>query len=142
MDSKELALRCRELADDRKAENLVVLDLRKLSTVADYFVLCTGTSEPHLRAIEQEITSRLKAEHGLRPGAVDGTLQAGWLVLDYYDVIVHVMRADQRERYDLEGLWGDAPRVRKPRASIPKSRKASTSSRAKENPRGLVEPGD
>jgi ribosome-associated protein len=136
MDSKKLALLCRELAENRKAENLVVLDLRKVSSVTDYFVLCTGTSEPHLRAIEDEITGRLRLEHGVRPAAVDGTFQAGWVVLDYFDVIVHVMRADQRERYDLEGLWGDAPRVRRTRTSVAKPKKASTSSRAKENPAG------
>ena len=136
MDSKKLALLCRELGENRKAEDVVVLDLRKVSSVTDYFVLCTGTSEPHLRAIEDEITGKLKTDHGVRPAAVDGTFQAGWVVIDYFDVIVHVMRAEQRERYDLEGLWGDAPRVRKPRASVPKPKKASTSSRAKENPGG------
>ncbi len=114
MDSKKLALLCRELAENKKAENVVVLDVRGISTITDYFVIATGTSEPHLRAVSDEITEKLREEHDLRPRAVDGTLQAAWLVLDYFDVIVHVMRADVRERYDLEGLWGDAPRV-KPR---------------------------
>jgi ribosome silencing factor RsfS/YbeB/iojap len=67
-----------------------------------------------LRAITEEITDKLKAEYGLRPRAVDGTLQTAWIVLDFFDVIVHVMRTDVRERYNLEGLWGDAPQV-KPR---------------------------
>jgi ribosome-associated protein len=112
MDSKQLALRCRELADDKKAEDLAVLDVRKLSSVTDYFVLCTGTSEPHLRAVVDEITERLRLEYGLRPRAMDGTLHTGWIVLDYFDVIVHVMRAELRGRYDLEALWGDAPWVK------------------------------
>jgi ribosome-associated protein len=112
MDSRKLALLCRELADNRKAENIVVLDVRELSSVTDYFVIVSGTSEPHLRAIVDEITEKLKTEHELRPKAIDGTLQAAWVVLDYFDVIVHVMRADMRERYDLETLWGDAPRVK------------------------------
>lgn len=116
MDSKKLALRVRELADNKKGEDLVILDVRKLSSVTDYFVLATGTSEPHLRAITEEITDRLREDHDLRPRAVDGTLQTAWVVLDYFDVIVHVMRADVRERYDLEGLWNDAPRVRPRRA--------------------------
>jgi ribosome-associated protein len=117
MDSKTLALRCRELADNRKAENIVVLDVRKISSVTDYFVICTGTSEPHLRAIVDEITGKLREEHTLRPSATDGGLRTAWVVIDYFDVIVHVMRGDLREHYDLEGLWGDAPRVRagKPR---------------------------
>jgi len=112
MDSKQLALRCRELADNKKAEDIVVLDVRKLSSVTDYFVVCTGTSEPHLRAVVDEIIERLRAERGLRPRAIDGTLQTAWVVLDYFDVIVHVMRGDLRDRYDLEALWGDAPRVK------------------------------
>src|SRR5688572_28413000 len=112
MDSKKLALLCRELADNRKAEDIVVLDVRKISSITDYFVVATGTSEPHLRAISDEIVNKLCEDHALRPRAVDGTLQTAWLVLDYFDVIVHVMRADVRERYDLEALWGDAPRVR------------------------------
>jgi len=112
MDSKKLALLCRELAENRKAEDIVILDMRELSSVTDYFVLASGTSEPHLRAIVEEITEKLREEQNLRPRAVDGTLQASWVVLDYFDVIVHIMRQDIRDRYDLETLWGDAPRLR------------------------------
>ena len=112
MDAKKLALLCRELADNRKAEDLVVLDVRKISSITDYFVIASGTSEPHLRAISEEIMDKLEAEHDLKPRAVDGSLAGGWLVMDFFDVIVHVMRADVRSHYDLEGLWGDAPRVR------------------------------
>lgn len=110
MDSKKLALLCRELADNKKAENLVVLDVRKLSSVTDFFVIASGTSEPHLRAIVNEIEDRLD-EHDIRARAKDGTVAGAWVVLDFFDVIVHVMRADVRERYDLESLWGDAPQV-------------------------------
>src|SRR5262245_56586319 len=112
MDSRRLALLCRQLADNKKAEDVVILDLRQLSSVTDYFVIASGTSEPHLRAIVDEISDRLRDEHHLRPKAIDGTLQAAWIVLDYFDVIVHVMRQDMRDRYDLETLWGDAPRVK------------------------------
>jgi ribosome-associated protein len=117
MDSKKLALLCRELADNRKADNIVILDLRKLSSVTDYFIICTGTSEPHLRAIVDEITEQLREIHALRPRAMDGAFRTAWVVLDFFDVIVHVMRADVREHYDLEGLWGDAPRMRKRQAA-------------------------
>ncbi len=115
MDSKKLALLCRELAENKKAEDVTILDLRKLSSVTDYFVIASGTSEPHLRAIVYEISDRLREDHGVDAKAVDGTLKAAWVVLDYFDVIVHVMRGDLRERYDLEALWGDAPRVKAPR---------------------------
>ena len=117
MDAKRLVQLCREFADNKKAEDLVVLDVRKLSSVTDFFVIVSGTSEPHLRAISDEITTKLRDEHDLRPRAIDGTLQTAWLVLDYFDVIVHVMKPDVREKYDLEALWSDAPRTkpRKPR---------------------------
>ncbi|HKI69042.1 MAG TPA: ribosome silencing factor [Verrucomicrobiae bacterium] len=112
MDSRKLAFLCRELADNKKAENIVVLDVRELSSVTDYFVIASGTSEPHLRAIVGEIRDKLREEYDVRPRAVDGTLTAAWIALDFFDVIVHVMRQDLRERYDLEALWGDAPRVK------------------------------
>ncbi len=112
MDSRKLASLCRQLADNKKAENIVVLDVRELSSVTDYFVIASGTSEPHLRAIVDEITDQLRDDYHLRPRAVDGTFQAAWVVLDFFDVIVHVMRQDVRDRYDLETLWGDAPTVR------------------------------
>jgi ribosome-associated protein len=114
MDSKTLALLCREFADNKKAEDIVVLDVHELSSVTDYFVIASGTSEPHLRAIVEEITSKLRDEYDLRPVRTDGSTQAAWMALDFFDVIVHIMRADARERYDLEGLWGDAKRI-KPR---------------------------
>ena len=102
MDSKKLALLCRNLADNKKAEDLLVLDVRIISSITDYFVIASGSSEPHLRAIAEEITETLKDEEGVIPRAMDGTLQTGWLVLDFFDVIVHVMRADVRERYRSE----------------------------------------
>ena len=112
MDSKKLAQLCRNFADNKKAENVIILDVRDLSSVTDYFVIASGTSEPHLRAIVDEITDRLRDEHDLRPVRKDGSVQGAWVALDFFDVIVHVMRADVRERYDLEGLWGDAARVK------------------------------
>ena len=118
MDSRRLALLCRELADNKKAEDILILDVRALSSVTDYFVIAAGSSEPHLRAIVDEIADRLREDYGLRPKAIDGTFRAAWVVLDYFDVIVHVMRQDVRARYDLETLWGDAPRV-KPRKRAP-----------------------
>ena len=116
MDSKKLAQLCRDLADNRKAENVVVLDVRKLSSVTDFFVIATANSEPHLRAVESEILDTLADEHALKPNNLEGTTQGSWIVADFFDVIVHLMKTDVRERYDLEGLWGDAPRVPRPRA--------------------------
>lgn len=125
MDSKKLALLCRELADNKKAENIVVLDVRKLSSVTDYFMITSGTSSPHLRAIVNEITDKLRDDHGIRPRATDGNLNGDWVVLDYFDVIIHVMRTDARTRYDLEGLWGDAAPVKPVTKSTPKKKAKS-----------------
>jgi ribosome-associated protein len=123
MDSKKLALLCRKHADDKKADKVVVLDVRKLSTVTDFFVVMSATSEPHMRAVADEIVQKLKEEWQVRPRAVDGGVRASWMVLDYVDVIVHIMRNDARSHYDLEGLWGDAPEVkgRRPRQVKPTS---------------------
>jgi ribosome-associated protein len=117
MDSKKLAQLCRDYADNKKAENIAVLDVRKLSSVTDFFVIVTGTSQPHLRAIAEEISSRLRDEHDLRPARAEGASGGMWMVMDYFDVIVHVMHTEARARYDLEGLWGDAKQLKtaKPR---------------------------
>ena len=121
MDSKKLALCCRDFADNKKAENLLVLDVRKLSSVTDYFVIASGTSQPHLRAIVEEISGRLRDEHDVRPTRAEGPTGGNWVVLDYFDVIVHVMHADTRARYDLEGLWGDARPVKPAKAKKKKT---------------------
>jgi ribosome-associated protein len=127
MDSKQLALLCRQYADDKKAEDIVILDLRKLPVLASYVLICTGTSEPHLRAIREAIEDGLREGHGIRPRAVDGGRQSTWVVLDFFDVTVQIMRRDVREHYDLEGLWNDAPRVR---ARRPARKKAAAISEA------------
>jgi len=116
MESKKLALLCRKLAENKKALNTVILDVRNLSSITDFFVITSGAAEPHLRAIVNEITGRLLQDLALSPRAIDGDSNSPWQVLDYFDVIVHVMRADAREKYDLEGLWGDAARLSPKRA--------------------------
>jgi ribosome silencing factor RsfS/YbeB/iojap len=123
MDSKKLAQLCRDFADNKKAENIAVLDVRKVSSVTDYFVIASGSSEPHLRAIVSEITDQLRDKYDLRATRVDGATGGAWVVLDFFDVIVHVMRADVRERYDLESLWADAKPLK---TAKPKKAKAKT----------------
>ena len=123
MDSKKLAQLCRDFAENKKAENIAVLDVRKLSSVTDFFVIVTGTSQPHLRAIVEEINSRLRDEHDVRPARTEGMVSGAWVVLDYFDVIVHVMHTETRARYDLEGLWGDARPLKTRKPAAPKKRK-------------------
>jgi ribosome-associated protein len=105
------------------------LDVHKLSSVTDYFVVASGSSQPHLRAIEEEITAKLRDDHDVRPRAIDGSVAGSWIVLDFFDVIVHIMRNDVRERYDLEGLWGDAGRLTKA------AKKAATAKGTAKKPR-------
>ena len=88
-----------------------MLDVRGISTFTDFFVICSATSEPQLKAIANEIQTRLKEDHGVRAVAMDGFPASQWIVLDYLQVVVHIFHRDKRAFYSLEDLWGDAPRV-------------------------------
>ena len=100
-----------DLAADRKALDIVALDLREMIGYADYFVICTGRSDRQTRAIHDGIHAGLKAEYGLLPGRVEGLAEARWILLDYLDVVVHVFTPETREFYRLEQLWGEAPEL-------------------------------
>lgn len=120
MESEPLAQLCRELADNRKAENIAVLDVRKISSITDFFVIASGSSDPHLRAIVNEIDGELHKRHQIKCTRIDGDHHSGWIAMDYVDVIVHVMTDESRKTYDLEGLWSDAPTL-DPRPSSAKA---------------------
>jgi len=96
---------------DKKADDVLILDVSKISSVTDYLVLCSGNSEPHLKAIAEEVSRRLR-EIGLRTRHHSGLTASRWVVLDLADVIVHVFHPELRDRYALEQLWGDAKRVK------------------------------
>lgn len=98
-------------ADDKKAEDIVIMDVQGISPVADYFVICTATSMPHLKAIRNEVKDRFWVEHNRKPIAVDEKMESLWIILHYGDVMVHVFHKEKRDFYALEELWGDAPRV-------------------------------
>ena len=103
-----LARRVVDLAADKKAADIVLLEIGGLTTVADYFVICSGTSERQLGAIVDGIESGLRDE-GIRPIGREGGASAHWLLLDYGSVVVHVMAGEERDFYQLERLWADAP---------------------------------
>ena len=110
MDSKRLAQLCRELADNRKAEDILVLDVRTLSSVTDFFVIASGTNERQVQAISDEIYETLK-KAGSTTARVEGYKTAEWILLDYGDFVVHVFEQKARSFYDLERLWRESRRV-------------------------------
>lgn len=102
--------RAAELAMDRKAKELVALDLRGISSATDYFLLGSGTSDVQVRSIAEHIIEEMKKE-GVRPGHVEGLEGGRWVLIDYIDFVVHVFHPEARSFYQLEGLWGDARRL-------------------------------
>ncbi len=96
-------------ADDKKAQDIVELDLRGVVGYTDYFVIATGTSERQVKAIHDGIHLGMKDEHGILPRRVEGVSESRWILMDYLDVVVHVFTAQTREYYRLEQLWGEAP---------------------------------
>jgi len=89
-----------------------VLDLAGISSFTDFFVICSASSEPQLKAIANEIETRLRDDHKVRAAAIDGFPASQWIVLDYLEVVIHIFHRDKRAFYSLEDLWGDAPRIR------------------------------
>lgn len=104
--SKELAFKIAHILDDRKAVDVVVLDIHELTIIADYFVIASGTSETQVRALCDEVEDKIKQE-GMEPIHKDGHGGNRWVALDYGDVIVHIFHQEEREFYDLERLWAD-----------------------------------
>lgn len=95
--------------EEKKAEEIVVLDVRDLTAFTNYFVVCTGESEPQLRTISKNIEEKL-SETGIRPHHLEGRPENGWILMDYDDFVVHIFSREKRTFYDLERLWADAPR--------------------------------
>ena len=99
------------MCEDKKAAEIVVLDLRKLTVIADYFVICSSTNQRQARAIANSLRVDMR-EIGKPQRSIEGMTDPRWLLQDFGDVIVHVFHKDHRDFYDLEGLWSDAPQVR------------------------------
>jgi len=110
MDSKQLMALIAEYADNKKAEDIKVLDIRDLTSMTDYFVICHGNSHPQMKAISEEIEDKLK-EKDLYPAGREGKDSAFWILMDYGDVIVHIFNRESREFYGIEHLWADAKMV-------------------------------
>lgn len=109
LSGAEMAAAIAEHADDRKAIDIVELDLRGVLGYADYFVICSGNTDRQVKAIHDGIHAEMKRAHGLLPRRVEGLPQAQWVLMDYLDVVVHIFTPETREFYRLEQLWGEAP---------------------------------
>lgn len=107
----ELALAAARFADDIQAEDIAILDLRGLSQLTDFFVICSANSPPHLKAVRRDVVHHLEDDCATSTYHSDGSAESQWLVLDYVDVIVHIFQRDKRDLYALEDLWSDAPRI-------------------------------
>jgi ribosome-associated protein len=97
-------------AEDKKAIDVVELDLRGVLGYTDYFIVCSGNTGRQAKAIQDGIHEGLKRDHNTRPRRVEGSSQAGWILMDYLDVVVHIFTPETREFYRLEQLWGEAPK--------------------------------
>jgi ribosome-associated protein len=106
---ERLADRIAEIAADKKAADIRILDLRGVVGYTDYFVICSGNTERQTKAIHDGIREGLKTDHGLLPRRVEGDREARWILMDYLDAVVHVLTPEAREFYRLEQLWGEAP---------------------------------
>ena len=118
LDPERILAQAAEIAGDRKAEQIVALDLRGMVGYADYLLICSGRSDRQVKAIHDAIHVGLKARHGLLPARVEGLTEAHWVLLDYLDVVVHVFTPETREHYRLEQLWGEAPVVDLPEPAV------------------------
>lgn len=121
-DGRDVAILAARHADAKQAIDIKVLDVTGLTSVADFFVICSGSSMPHLKAIRNEVLTQMRDEHGLRSRAADGNVESHWLVIDYGDVMVHVFHEEKRPFYALEDLWSDARAISWQETGEPPSR--------------------
>jgi ribosome-associated protein len=110
LNSFEAAQLCAQAADGKKAFDVLILDLRGLTYITDYFVICSGSNVTQVGAIADGIGQSL-AKAGIHPSHVEGEIEASWVLMDYGDIVVHVFDEETRAYYCLEKLWGDAPRI-------------------------------
>lgn len=98
------------MLEERKGMDILLLDVREITILADYFILCSATSERHLQVLTGDLSRQLKADIG-RPLGIEGEPMSGWMLVDYGDIVVHIFLPETREFYDLEGLWKEAQTV-------------------------------
>jgi ribosome-associated protein len=107
----ELVIAAAEAASSKKAHRIVILDVSELLVITDHFLVCNGNNERQVRTIADEVERRLQETRGVKPFRREGQREGRWILLDYVDFVVHVFGPEERDYYDLERLWADAPRV-------------------------------
>ena len=107
MTVKEKVLKIFELLENKKGINVDVINIEKVTVLADYFILCSGTSSTHVKALADEVEFKLREEHQIEYSRMEGYQSARWILMDYGDVVVHIFHEDEREFYSLERLWQD-----------------------------------
>ena len=110
MESRELAVFAAGILDDRKAENIEIIEISELTTIADYFVICSGNSSTQVKALCDNVLEKAK-EGGIEPLRTEGYDSAAWILIDFGSVIVHVFKTDMRDFYSLDRLWGDGNKI-------------------------------
>ena len=105
LDSLELARHIVDVVEEKKAEDIILLDLRPKAIIADFFVICNGNSDRQLKALAEHVHDEVKNTYNKLPFSVEGTAESGWVLMDYGDVVVHLFLEEKRHYYDLEGLW-------------------------------------
>lgn len=110
MTQEEILSTAVKILDNKKAEDIKVIGIKDLTIIADYFIIANGTSSTHTRSLADELEFRLK-EQGIEPKQVQGNNGSNWIILDYYDIVVHVFNKEMRDFYNLERLWSDGAEV-------------------------------
>lgn len=111
LDSLELARQAADFISDLKGENILVIDIHELTQIADYFVICNGTSDRQIRAIADKVQNGLRENSRTKPYRVDGEAQSGWILMDYGSVVVHIFSPEMRSYYNLEAFWREGKTV-------------------------------
>lgn len=114
LDTRDIALAAAEAASNKKAEDIVAIDVAGLIVITDYFVICTGRNDRQVKTIADEVEEQLRQRLGVKPIGREGVEEARWILLDFADVVVHVFQPTERDFYRLEKLWSDAPRLALP----------------------------
>ncbi len=139
MNSRELAVVAAEAASDKKADDIVAINVAELLVITDYFVIATGNTSIQVRAIADEVEDQMRERGNAKPIGREGESEGRWVLLDYGDIVVHVFQPEERGFYRLERLWGDAPRLALPatvsgRAPLAPVDPASADERGAETP--------